>query len=243
MTRLDRAKAIRFLETSLLIIGLALLALYGAVRIYSSYSSQAAIGEFSAAIKKAQETRSAALPPEGPVDFSLWSEKRLAAYRQSLELKRDGPIAVLRIPSIRLEVPVFDGTDELTLNRGAGRILGTARVGQAGNIGIAGHRDGFFRCLKDVRIGDPMELAALDRSTKYVVQSVEIVSPDDVSVLRPRDLPAVTLVTCYPFYFVGDAPQRYIIHGTIVDGERPDAGLETPRDAEAGPNKGRAFPN
>jgi sortase A len=120
-------------------------------------------------------------------------------------------------------VPVFDGTDELILNRGAGRIAGTAKPGQSGNIGIAAHRDGFFRSLKDIRVGDRIELRAQTNEFLYAVDDIEIVQPTDVSVLRNRPSPSVTLVTCYPFYFVGDAPQRYIVHASMVDSDKAAA--------------------
>ena len=99
-------------------------------------------------------------------------------------------------------------TDDRTLNRGVGRIIGTARLGKAGNIWIAGHRDGFFRGLKDIAPGDTMELMMLNRTDQYVVKNVQITSPEDVSVLQPTSFYSLTLVTCYPFYFVGSAPQR-----------------------------------
>ena len=81
-------------------------------------------------------------------------------------------------------MPVFEGTDDLTLNRGAGRIIGTARLGGSGNIGIAAHRDGFFRSFKDIREGDEIDLGTAGQMAAYLVDSIKIVTPDDVSVLR-----------------------------------------------------------
>ncbi|HEV8490780.1 MAG TPA: class D sortase, partial [Candidatus Angelobacter sp.] len=92
-------------------------------------------------------------------------------------------IAILRIPKLHLEVPVLDGTDAITLNRGVGRIRGTAFPGQGGNIAIAGHRDGFFRGLKDIHAGDEIELLAAQRTDIYIVDRTVIVDPDDTSVL------------------------------------------------------------
>ena len=109
---------------------------------------------------------------------------------------------------------MFEGTDDLVLNRGLGWIVGTARPGDTGNIGIAGHRDGFFRGLKDIAAGDTMELETQGRRATYVVDEIEIVTPEQVEVLKPRAAPAITLVTCYPFYFIGDAPRRFIVHAT-----------------------------
>jgi sortase A len=146
----------------------------------------------------------------------LWSPKRIAAYEDSLTKKSDLPLAILRIPRINLEVPVFNDTDDLTLNRGVGRILGTARVGESGNLGIAGHRDGFFRGLQSVSTGDVVELVQPRRADQYVVSEIRIVTPDDVSVLHPAAQPTLTLVTCFPFYFVGHAPKRYIVTALLA---------------------------
>jgi len=138
-------------------------------------------------------------------------------------------MALLRVRTIDLEVPVLDGIDDLTLNRGTGWIRGTTRPGESGNIGIAGHRDGFFRGLKDVKINDTMELVTGDRTDTYSVDQIRIVNPDDVSVLRPGTTPSLTLVTCYPFYFVGSAPQRYIVHASM----RPPHFLRTDADRKS----------
>jgi sortase A len=154
------------------------------------------------------------------IDFTLWAGKRVAAYKQALATHMGAPLAVLSIPRLRLDVPVFEGTDELTLNRGAGRIVGTARPGERGNIGIAAHRDGFFRGLKDIRPGDGIELVQLHRKFAYTVDNIAVVDPGDVTVLHARPLPSLTLVTCYPFYFIGDAPQRYIVQASLANSEQ-----------------------
>ena len=146
-----------------------------------------------------------------PVDFHLWSAKRISAYEDSLAKKTDAPLAILRIPKINLEVPIFNDTDDLTLNRGVGRILGTAQIGMSGNLGIAGHRDGFFRGLQDIAPGDVLELVRPQHSDRYAVSQIRIVAPEDTSVLNPTAVPTLTLVTCFPFYFVGHAPKRYIV--------------------------------
>ena len=113
-----------------------------------------------------------------------------------------------------IQVPVYDGTDDFTLNRGVGRIEGTAVVGAGGNLGIAGHRDSFFRGLKDIAIGDSIDLLTLRGNEAYSVSSIEIVDPADVGVLAPTEYKTITLVTCYPFYYVGHAPKRYIVKAT-----------------------------
>ena len=202
----------RKLEVVLLAIGLALLAIFAAFRIHSVLASRAALQAFA---ENSGQSDTGTQPKLEGVDASLWSEERVKAYKESLE-PVDGPIAVLNIPRISLKVPVFNGTDEIVLNRGLGWIEGTARPGEDGNIGIAGHRDGFFRVLKDIQPGDRIELATLKGTRSYVVDKTEIVLPEDVSVLEPREQPALTLVTCYPFYFVGHAPKRFIVHASLA---------------------------
>lgn len=149
------------------------------------------------------------------VDFALWSRRRIEQYESSLAKHFDPPLAVLRLSKLGLEVPLLEGTEELTLNRGVGHIAGTGRPGAEGNIGIAGHRDGFFRVLKDINPGDPIELLTPTESEIYVVDRIVLVQPDDVSVLQPRHVPSLTLVTCYPFHYVGSAPKRYIVQASI----------------------------
>jgi sortase A len=112
---------------------------------------------------------------------------------------------------------VLEGTDDLTLNRGVGHIAGTALFGQNGNVGLAGHRDGFFRGLKDIKVGDRIDLEEPGRTETYIVDSLRIVNPKDLSVLRSSGKRVLTLVTCYPFYYFGNAPQRFIVHAVPAD--------------------------
>jgi len=155
------------------------------------------------------------LEGEASPDFSLWSPKRIDDYRQAVSTDTRTPVAMLRIPELDIEVAVLEGTDEVTLNRGVGHIDGTPMPGEGGNMGLAGHRDGFFRPLKDVETGTRIELETLTESLTYRVTDVWIVDPSDVSVLADTTEPALTLVTCYPFYFVGNAPQRYIVRAVL----------------------------
>jgi sortase A len=173
------------------------------------------------------ETADARLPamPPPPMpktmeyDYSLWSPNRVKDYEESLRVEFSAPQALLRIPAIDLEVPVLDGIDELTLNRAVGRIPGTARPDGLGNVGIAGHRDGFFRGLKDITVGDDVELVTWRQRMRYQVKEIRIVEKHDTHVLTETDDSMVTLVTCYPFYFVGHAPKRYIVKAALVDAE------------------------
>ena len=150
-------------------------------------------------------------------DLSLWDPERISAWRRALSEPAPPPLAVLRIPKIRLEVAVLPGTDDFTLNRAVGHIEDTALPGTDGNSGIAGHRDGFFRGLKDIGPGDAIELETLRGKEVYRVERIWVVDPEDVSVLDPTPTRSLTLVTCYPFYHVGPAPQRYIVRAVRAD--------------------------
>ena len=214
-------------ERALLLVGLSLLALYTMSEVYRVAAARVAMARFRAIQTTASSgSRAAASKRSGSnVDFSLWSEARIQAYLESLATDSDLPVAVLRIPKLHIEVPVFNGTDDLILNRGAGRIIGSGLPGEGGNIGISAHRDGFFRALKDVRIGDSIELELAAGSTEtYRVDEIQIVWPDNVEILNPRAAPSVTLVTCYPFYFIGSAPKRFIVQGSLQN----DNGLSRP---------------
>jgi sortase A len=160
-------------------------------------------------------------PQMSKPDQSLWSPTRVAAWREALSEPAADPIAVLRIPKIRLEVAVLPGTDERTLNRAVGHIEDTAVPGTDGNSGIAGHRDSFFRGLQNIAVGDAIELETLKGTETYRIERTWIVDPDDVSVLDPTPARSITLVTCYPFYFVGSAPQRFIVRAVHVGDQPP----------------------
>jgi len=214
---------IRRAEQIFLMFGVVLLAIWAGARLHRSVASKAAIAQFEAGEVAAEGAPPLAGPTLGSkVDFRLWSVKRIAAYKDSLAKKADGPLAILRIPKIGLEVPIFNDTDDLTLNRGVGRILGTAKVGQPGNLGIAGHRDGFFRGLQSIAIGDAVELARPGHSDRYTVTQIRIVTPEDTYVLEPTPEPTLTLVTCFPFYFVGNAPKRYVVTASLESARQSD---------------------
>jgi len=154
----------------------------------------------------------------------LWDAKRILAYKKSLHGSDASTLAVLRVPALGIEAPVLEGTGDWAMNRGVGHIEGSALPGEAGNVGIAGHRDGFFRALKDVKVGEVMELerktgAGIARD-EYRVEQISVVAPNDVSVLATSTDATLTLVTCYPFYFVGSAPQRFVVQAVKTDSKQ-----------------------
>jgi sortase A len=215
-----RKTRVSSLERVLFLLGWVLLAVWGGASADRMIYSRAALLKFQGAESKSAQSSVTQVydrASRSVVDLSLWSPKRVQAFKDSLVEDVDAPIALLSIAKIHLDVPVFDGTEDLTLNRGVGRILGTARIGQGGNLGIAGHRDGFFRGLKDLAAGDVVELVLRGQTLTYVVDTIQIVNPKDVRVLRQTPSATLTLVTCYPFYFVGSAPQRYIVSASVKD--------------------------
>jgi sortase A len=134
------------------------------------------------------------------------------------------PLGRLEIPRLGLEVMVAEGTRGWVLRRGAGHLPGTPLPGDSGNVALAGHRDRHFRPLKDVAPGDEILLTTPHGTFRYRVEWTRIVEPKDVEVLDPTDQPTLTLVTCYPFYFVGNAPDRFIVRANQVGWRPPSAG-------------------
>jgi sortase A len=156
----------------------------------------------------------------------------LPLAKPSLVTPENGtPLAALSIPRIGLSVVVLQGSDEHTLRQGVGHIESTPLPGEAGNVGIAGHRDSFFRPLRNVQIGDDIMLETPAGNVHYRVSSYRIVSPSEVSVIHPTSDPVLTLVTCYPFYFVGAAPDRFVVRANLVDDRRPAHGQAASADA------------
>jgi LPXTG-site transpeptidase (sortase) family protein len=219
----------RSIEVCLWVAGLSLLAAYGAVRAWSGYAShQGIVAMREARAIHAAESREpldlnmraalvtqAAQPRAIAPDMTTWSNARRAAYRESA-IDPFAPRAVLRIPSLSLEVPIYEGTSAAVLNRGAGLIEGTALPGADGNIGIAAHRDGFFRPLQRIGAGADLFIDTVQGTRRYRVTDVRVVEPRNVAVLAETVRPTVTLVTCYPFYFVGAAPQRFIVRAEMA---------------------------
>jgi sortase A len=126
----------------------------------------------------------------------------------------------LELPSVRLSTTVLEGSVDRTLARGAGHIEDTPLPGEKGNVAIAGHRDTVFRRLKNIRAGDPLNLTTADRVFRYRVVRSLIVDPDAVEVLDPTAEPTLTLVTCYPFEYIGHAPKRFIVQAQLADVEK-----------------------
>lgn len=219
-------KALRLAADVLLTVGLFLIVLVAGAYIHRAVMFRAAMKSFDEARREAAKTatQNNAPAPTESADESAPAvaesgpavpDGRASATASSFRSTAKVPLAILRIPKIHLEVPVLGATDDITLNHGVGQIAGTASPGEKGNIGIAGHRDGFFRNLKDLSRGDVIELETTTSSELYVVDSVLVTGPDDTSVLRPGAAQSLTLVTCYPFNFIGPAPRRFIVEASL----------------------------
>ncbi len=201
-------RLLRCIELTTWALGVAGLVAWGSFQVGVATSRKHDLERFDALRRAALEA--------GTPDQSRWSPERIKAWRQTLLDPAPAPLAVLRIPKIRLDVPVLPGTSDRTLDRAVGYIEGTALPGTSGNLGIAGHRDGFFRGLQEISPGDSIVVETLERKDVYRVERTWVVHPEDVSVLAPAPTPGLTLVTCYPFYFVGSAPLRFIVRAVRV---------------------------
>ena len=130
----------------------------------------------------------------------------------------NGLIGRIEIARLGLSVMIVEGADGRTLRRAAGHVPGTALPGQRGNVGITAHRDTFFRPLRNIQLDDVITLTTLQGEYSYRVVSTEVVSPEDIAVLDPTVGEVLTLVTCHPFYFVGAAPNRFIVRAERLKG-------------------------
>jgi sortase A len=138
------------------------------------------------------------------------------AESPAIAVSEGSPLGRIEISAVGLTVMVLEGTDEGTLRRAVGHIRGTPLPGQQGNVALAGHRDTFFRGLRKIRVNDEITLTTLSGSYRYRVDSTKVVKPEETEVLEDDGDDILTLVTCYPFNFVGSAPRRFIVRARRV---------------------------
>lgn len=141
---------------------------------------------------------------------------RLPAPGVAVATVPGAPIGKLTIPAVGISAIVLEGDDDTTLNVAPGHIPGTALPSDKGNVGIAGHRDTFFRGLETIRAGDAITLTTLRGNYQYKVESTRVVDPSQIEVLEQSATPSLTLVTCYPFHFIGPAPKRFIVRSRMI---------------------------
>jgi len=220
--------ALRFCEFAFITLGVALLAVYAFFRIHAWFFQAYDSWSFDQVLKDRTHEVDASRLPESPrnprnleaepeaANYRDWAPGRALAHEKSLKRQLRGIVGRLLIPSLKLNVMVLEGTDPWTLNRAVGHIESTALPGRGGNVGISAHRDGYFRNLGHIGKGDEISIVTTENTYTYAVQSTQVVNPGDVEVLSPSDQPVLTLVTCFPFYFVGDAPQRFIVKAQLI---------------------------
>lgn len=206
------------LEKLLWITGLGLLGWVGFVQAEGWWFQRNAEARLERSVTLAAAHEDAAHPPGLNRMGALPAEPPIP----SLAAVRHGePVGRLRIPRLQLSVMVAEGADPAVLRRGAGHLPNTALPGQGGNVGIAAHRDRHFRPLKDVAAGDEILLETAVGTFRYQVEWTRIVAPDRVEVLRPTEESTLTLVTCYPFYYLGNAPDRFVVRARRLGWEPP----------------------
>jgi sortase A len=192
MTR-ARARALHVVEVFLLALGLGLGAWYTTIFVEARYVDARPI---------------APAPVPAPPGA--------AAAVVDQPIAKGDVIARFEAPTVHLSANVLEGSTDDVLAVAAGHIEGTALPGAAGNVGIAGHRDTTFRAVRNLKVGDPLLLKTAKGVFDYRIDSMQIVTPDAVWVLNPTDTPVLTLVTCFPFNFIGHAPKRYIVKAHLV---------------------------
>jgi sortase A len=138
--------------------------------------------------------------------------------RRPLGLAEGSALGRIEIARLGVTAMIMEGTDDRTLQRSVGHIRSTPMPGSNGNSAIAGHRDSFFRPLRNIRHNDEIILTTLNGQTHYLVDTTQVVAPDDIDVLDNSKESFLTLVTCYPFYFIGSAPKRFIVRAHKVPG-------------------------
>jgi len=194
-------------EKMLWALGAAVVIASGVYALDGFLSQRARVALFDAANAAERSEAQLQIAPPNRADWSAARVRKFLALQSS---HTDPPQAVLRIPALDIEAEIFGDTDDRSLDLGVGHIEGTAEPGDGGNVGIAGHRDGYFRRLKNVRPGQRVQIVTRTGRWDYVVDRTRIVDPGAVEVLARQDEPTLTLVTCYPFYFLGSAPKRFI---------------------------------
>ena len=131
-------------------------------------------------------------------------------------LPPDDLVGRIEVPRLNLRAIIAEGTDARTLRRAVGHLAGTPLPGEAGNVVLAGHRDTFFRALKDIRADDVVRITTPRGRFEYVVEATAVVEPTRTDVLDATARPSVTLVTCYPFFLMGDAPDRFVVRARLI---------------------------
>lgn len=206
------ASARLWMSRTLVAFGVACLLVYGLAELRAAHHRERQAAILMEAI--ARERSADPVLPAPPT--------RTRAAEPAVE--EGAAIGLLEIPRLGLSTPILSGEDEATLELGAGHLRDTPSPWDEGNSAVAGHRDGVFRPLRHIKIGDRVEVQTREGSLSYIVTDTFVVSPDDLSVLEPTERPVLTLITCYPFNYVGPAPKRFIVRAERRSRTRESAG-------------------
>jgi sortase A len=191
------------IERSLLVIGLSCLGWYGLAAADAAYTQH----EARVSLERVLD---ATAPDAGAPSTTVPEGGGRPALGSNL-------VGLLEIPRLGLSTPVVEGDDSDALRGAAGHLPDTPRPWEPGNSAIAAHRDGIFRPLRNIRAGDELRMRTPRGAFRYQVTSTHIVAPTDLSVLQARDAQMLTLITCYPFNYVGSAPKRFIVHAERIE--------------------------
>jgi sortase A len=178
-----------------------------------------------AAVVQDKQPRQAPRP-----DTRLWSDGRIKALAHLLPGTPASAEALLLLPGQEQGIAVYDGATEAHMTLGAGRLVGTSPLDGDGNIALSAHRDGAFRALKDLAVGDQLRLQTGSRERVFQVTTLSVVQPDAIHVLAPTARPTLTLITCYPFYFIGSAPERYVVRAQLAGSDDSGVGAADGHD-------------
>jgi sortase A len=207
----SRRKTLRWAERLLLVVGLIcvgyFLYTYTEAWLYQAFEDR----ELDKILNDTSATGTSGTAPEAPAPRAV--PRRTFAPGST--------VGRIEIPRLGVSTVIRAGSDARTLRLAVGYIPGTALPGDSGNFGLAGHRDTFFRKLRDINPDDEIRIVTTDGVFNYYVQRTTIVMPEDVWVLDPTSYPALTLVTCYPFNYIGSAPKRFIVRAVLRTAEAP----------------------
>ena len=201
---------LRWTHWFLFIAGAVTLA-WVALSLFQARLYQQSAGSALDAQVRAAQIQSAQIQPA-----QIQAASQLPANLPRAIVKEGEVLGRMEISRLGMSIVILEGTSSRTLRLGVGHIAGTAFPGEPGNIGIAGHRDSYFRALKDIRSGDEISIQTATGLSRYQVDRVQMLEPSNIAVLAPTAIPGITLVTCYPFYFVGPAPRRFVVHAHHV---------------------------
>ena len=216
----------RWVHWTLIAFGLACLVLYAAFTVQAALYQRRAKAEINRMIAARHSSAAPPVSAAPEIAESPTMTRPSPAPTSGVPLARGTVIGRIDVPRLQLSAAVAEGDDDSTLRKAVGHLPETPLPWQPGNVALAGHRDALFRPLRDIRIDDEVKLVTSRGDFLYRVRQTRIVNPDDVFVLAPTSQPSLTLITCYPFSFVGHAPQRFIVQAERVEPDLPGFALK-----------------